>query len=116
MGSLRADQPAVPAERVRVGYVSGAHGLRGALRVRMDNPASEILQRGGQLYLSQSHGPAKYEIAQVQRASRGVIKIMLNGISAIEQAEGLRGAIVMVDASDLPAPAPAEFYYYQAIG
>jgi 16S rRNA processing protein RimM len=82
----------------------------------MDNPASQVLQRGRSLFLSQNQKSTKYEIAEVRRAGNGVIKLVLNAITAVEHAEKLRGAIVMVAESELPPPASAEFYYYQAIG
>jgi 16S rRNA processing protein RimM len=116
MGSPQHKSQPVPVELVRVGYVSGAHGIRGALRVRMDNPDSEVLQSLRELYLAKDQVSTRYDIAGVQRAARGTIKLVLGGINAVEDAENTRGAIVMVAASDLPPPAQSEFYYYQAIG
>lgn len=107
--------PAVP-ELIRVGYVSGAHGLRGALRVKLDNPDSVLLQRVQRLMLAQGGESVEYPVASVQPAGQGTFKLTLDGIDGAAQAAALRGAIVMVAAATLPPAAPGEFYYFQAIG
>jgi 16S rRNA processing protein RimM len=107
--------PAAP-ELIRVGYVSGAHGLRGALRVRLDNPDSVLLQRVQRLTLAQDGESVEYPVISVQSAGQGAFKLTLDGVSSVAQAAVLRGAIVMVAAAALPPAAPSEFYYFQAIG
>jgi len=107
--------PAVP-ELIRVGYISGAHGLRGALRVRLDNPDSALLQHVQRLILARGGENVEYPVSSVQSAGQGAFKLTLDGISDVAQAAALRGAIVMVAAAALPPAAPSEFYYFQAIG
>jgi 16S rRNA processing protein RimM len=106
----------VPPELVRVGYVSGAHGLRGALRLRLDNRDSDILHHVQRLTLAHCGAQIQYQVLRAQPAGRGTLKVALNGINAVDAAEELRGAIVMVAAADLPAPVSGEFYYFQAVG
>jgi 16S rRNA processing protein RimM len=106
----------VPTELIRVGYVAGAHGLHGALRVRLDNPDSVLLQGVQRLTLVRSHQSIEYAVAGVQTAGHGTVKIILDGITDANQALALRGTIVMVAAAALPPTAPGEFYYFQALG
>ncbi len=107
--------PSAP-ELIRVGCVSGAHGLRGALRVRLDNPDSALLRRVQQLTLARNGETVEYRITSAQSAGQGAFKVTLDGISGVDRAAALRGAIVMVAAAALPQTAPGEFYYFQAVG
>jgi 16S rRNA processing protein RimM len=106
----------VPTELIRVGYVAGAHGLRGALRVRLDNPDSILLRGVPRLTLVRSCQSIEYAVASVQAAGHGTAKIIVDGIADANQALALRGAIVMVSVAALPPAAPGEFYYFQALG
>ena len=101
---------------IRVGFVSGTHGLHGAVRLRIDNPDSDVMQRANRLTLIVGGMQRVYKVTAVQAANRATFRVTFDGIDAIEQAEALRGAIVMIDKSELPPTAPGEFYYYQAIG
>lgn len=103
-------------EMIRVGYVSGAHGLRGAVRVRLDNPDSVLLRCVRRLTLERNGEHIEYPVTSQQSVGRGVFKLTLGGISDVDQAAALRGAIVMVAAVELPPTNPGEFYYFQTIG
>jgi 16S rRNA processing protein RimM len=103
-------------EMIRVGYVSGAHGLRGAVRVRLDNPDSVLLRCVRRLTLERNGERIEYAVTGAQSASHGVFKLTLGGISGVDQVAALRGAIVMVAAVSLPPTNPGEFYYFQTIG
>ena len=101
---------------IRVGYVSGTHGLRGALRVRLDNPDSLLLRCVQRLTLVRDGESVEYRILGAQPAGRGTSKLTLDGVNDVAKAVALRGAIVMVAVAALPPAAPSEFYYFQAIG
>jgi 16S rRNA processing protein RimM len=101
---------------IRVGYVSGAHGLRGALRIRLDNPESTLLQRVQQLTLARDGESVKYPIIGVRAAGHGAFKVTLGGVRCAAEAAALRGAIVMVATSLLAPTTEGEFYYFQTVG
>jgi 16S rRNA processing protein RimM len=101
---------------IRVGRIAGAHGLSGALRMRPDNPDSEAFADTARLTLELGSERREYDLLGVSRAGGGMIRLILDGLSNADQADALKGAIVMIAASELPAPAPGEFYYYQAVG
>ncbi len=100
---------------VGFGRIVGAHGLRGALRVRPDNPDSEMegIQR---VFVESAGAPVERRVRSCARAGHGSLKLQLEGIQSIEQAEVLRGAQLYLAVSDLPAAAEGEFYYFQVIG
>ena len=111
----KGGKPGVPG-LVRVGSVSGAHGVRGALRVKMDNPESEILKHVESLTLAGRGVNAEHHLISAQPAGRGAVKVTLDGIASASIAAALRGVAVMVAAAELPPVAAGEFYYYQALG
>jgi 16S rRNA processing protein RimM len=115
-GAKGDEQPVAADELVRVGYVSGPHGIRGALRVRLDNPDSILPRYLQRLTLARNGETAEYRVTSAQSAGRGTYKIILEGISGFEDAAAQRGAIAMVPAAALPATGPKEFYYFQAVG
>jgi 16S rRNA processing protein RimM len=103
-------------ELIRVGYVSGAHGLLGALRVRLDNPDSALLQRLPRVTLVRDGVSTEYQVIGAQPSGRGAFRVCLEGVSGVDDAAVLRGAIVMVTVAALPPTTASEFYYFQAIG
>jgi len=103
--------------RLRVGVITGIHGLRGALRVRPDNPDSETLEQVRRVFLEDPAGAVReYRLLRAERFNRTVIRVMLEGVGDPDAAAALRGSTIAVAFEDLPAKAPGEFYHYEAIG
>lgn len=96
----------------------GAHGLHGALRVRPDNPESDTLVQVRRVFVEapESGTPREYRLAGAQRLNRTIFRVILDGLGDPAAAAALRGSTVAVALEDLPAKAPGEFYYYEAIG
>ncbi len=115
-GSNAAQQHRSIPQLIRVGYVCGAHGVRGAVRVHLDNPESTLLQRIPRLTLTHQGRSDEYQVAGTQSAGRGTVKVVLSGITRAEQAAALRGATVMLEAAALPPASPQEFYYFEVLG
>jgi 16S rRNA processing protein RimM len=97
------------------GRIVGVHGLRGALRVRPDNPESnpQLLER---LFVDREGTPIEHRVRSSARAGRGSLKLELEGIDTIEQAQALRGVDLYLAIDDLPPAADNEFYYFQVVG
>ncbi|HXN87549.1 MAG TPA: hypothetical protein VN867_15860, partial [Candidatus Binataceae bacterium] len=93
------------------------------MRFRPDNPDSESIHTLERIFLSdedaesgaaqQSH---EYQINKVTPLGRGTIRLMLEGIADVDQAEALKGKTVFADLRDLPPPEAHEFYYHEAVG
>jgi 16S rRNA processing protein RimM len=101
---------------LRIGRVTGLHGLAGALRVRPDNPDTEAFDRIQRVYLEINQTVGEYKIVAVRKINRSTLKIGFEGVVGADAAERLRGARVLVATSDLPPTGPGEFYYFQVIG
>lgn len=104
------------AEMVRLGRIAGAHGLRGAVRLRLDNPASESISNLSRITIELGNTRREFRILGVTRAGGGTMRVSLEGINDADAAAALGGGIAMVRAEDLPALGPREFYYRDLIG
>jgi 16S rRNA processing protein RimM len=103
-------------EFVAFGRIVGVHGLQGALRVRAENsesPDRELIKR---LFIDRDGTMVEYRVRSFARAGGGSLKVNLEGIDTIEQAQALRGLTLYIASADLPAPAENEFYYFQVVG
>jgi 16S rRNA processing protein RimM len=101
---------------IRIGRIAGPHGLRGALRLRPDDPDSQTIATLKRVFIEIGGETTEFRVAAASIAGRGAARIQLEGITSIDRAEALKGAAVMAAESDLPPPAANEFYYHQAVG
>ena len=113
-----------PARLVALGEIVGTHGVRGLLRFRLYDPASSLPPTGCTVYLTARPTPdgsvdtasARPVVLDVARPHGNVALIGIRETSSIEAAQPFVGHALAVDESDLPAPAPGEFYVYQLEG
>ncbi len=101
------------AERVLVGMIAGAHGVRGEVRIRSftDDPAA-VAAYGP---LSDESGQRRFALTVTGRSKGGVIA-RLQGVADRTAAEALKGLRLYVPRSALPAPAADEYYRVDLIG
>lgn len=102
--------------KVVVGLILKPVGLKGELKVRplSDNP--ERFEPGGRLWVDDPEcAPGGYEILSVSE-HKASLRVALEGISSVEQAERLRGRELYVPESEVPALPEGEYYHYQIIG
>lgn len=101
---------------LRVGRITGAHGLKGALRFRPDNPDSDTVEQIARVFIESAGHSREFRVTSVARLNATTQRITLEGVADPDVAESLKGAIVMVPAEEMPAAKSGEFYYYEAIG
>jgi 16S rRNA processing protein RimM len=123
LGLIANKLPEAQASLIRIGRITGAHGLRGGLRFRPDYPQSESIQTIERIFLadgdtaSEAAGNApEYRIVGISQLGRGTVRLMLDGITDANLAEPLKGKNVFADERDLPPPAGNEFYYRDVVG
>lgn len=110
-------EPENPPTLIRIGRIAGSHGLTGALRLKVDNPGSDILEKVSRVFVMRAGECAREcKLLSARRINRTTVRIALGGIDTPEGAEALRGAIIMVAMADMPPLGPGEFYYVQALG
>ena len=101
---------------LRLGHITGAHGLRGALRMRPDNPDSDTLANVAHVFIESNGKSQEYRLLDSRRINRSTTRIVLEGLDGPGAADALKGAAVMIAINDLPPARVGEFYYFQIIG
>jgi 16S rRNA processing protein RimM len=116
MDDARAASPS-GGQLLRIGRVTGIHGLAGAIRFKLDNPESPAFDVIKRVQLAIGAAPPRtYEVREVRPLNHGAVKLTLEGIRDPSAAEALKGAVVFADAADLPPADTGEFYYFEVIG
>jgi 16S rRNA processing protein RimM len=85
-----------PDDRVEIGIVARAHGVRGEVRVALHNPESDALERADTVFIGDR--PLAVESA---RPVAGAYLVRLEGVDDRDQADALRGQPVAVSRADL---------------
>lgn len=101
---------------IRIGIVSGTHGLRGAVKVRTDDPDSTTLNSIPRVFIDAGAGPLEHKIQTVAALGAGRFRIVFEGVADIDSAQALKTAIVMAARDELPPRGPAEFYFFEVEG
>lgn len=109
--SPRPPRPEPREGYIAVGYILGAHGLEGELKVDSlsDNPERF---RTGAVFRA---GDSSITI-QSLRAHRGALLLRVEGINTRDAAEELGGLLLEVPESDLGPLEQDEYYRFQLIG
>src|SRR5438132_1496534 len=85
-GSAPAEGLAPPTKRVCVGVVAGAHGVRGAVRIKSFTAEPKDVARYGPLEDEAGQRQFKLHLAG---AGKGVVVARINGVADRDQAEAL---------------------------
>ena len=98
-----------------LGYVAGTHGLRGDVRIKQHNEASELLFELAEVALRRDGELGVYELQSVRNAGKGLL-VHFAGVDSVEAANELRACEVCVPRSALPELEPGEFYHVDLEG
>lgn len=98
---------------VCVGVIVGAHGVRGAVRVKSFTAEARDVAAYGPL--SDEDGKRRFALTPIGEA-RGAVLATIAGIEDRNAAEALRGVKLYADRASFPAPAQDEFYQADLIG
>lgn len=99
--------------RVLLGHISSAHGIRGDVLVQSftDDP-SDIASYGS---LTDITGKRLFDIAQLRVTTKGVV-VRFVGVNDRSAAEALRGVELYVDRAALPSAGEGAYYHVDLIG
>src|SRR6266571_4687660 len=101
------------AKRVCVGIVTGAHGVRGAMRIKSFTAEPADVVRYGPL--EDESGQKQFKLHFVGTA-KGVVLAKVAGVVDRDQAEALRGLRLYLSRAALPPPGKEEYYHTDLIG
>lgn len=102
-----------------VGYVAGAHGIRGGLRVHVHDPDSDALAAGRAVQLwrdGSAVGVFTVVSADVVPGKASLRRVTLDGVTDRNRAEQLRGSELRIERAELPPLPDDEYYLADAIG
>jgi len=100
---------------LELGVVARAHGLHGAVKVQLHNPASTALEGMKQILLADGAGERLLGI-RVLGNSGGSVVLEVEGVADRDAAEALRGARLLIDREALPALEEGEYYWQDLLG
>ncbi len=106
-------------ERVALGRIVGAHGLRGQLRVRYFGGDPDHLTQISAVRIAESEDDPEaesYEVTEASAGRSGQVRMTLVGVENRDSAERLRGRLVVVEAAQLKELPAGEYYSYQLVG
>ena len=105
---------ATPDDLVLVGYVSGAYGLHGWVRIKPYASDAAALLSARRWWLDK---PTLHDVDMLQaKMHSGDVVAQLMGVSGREAAEALRGTAVQISRAHFPALSNGEFYWVDLIG
>ena len=100
-------------QRVLMCVITGAHGVRGRLRVKSFAAAEDGLTAYGPL--EDERGARRFELEPVG-AAKGVLIMRLKGIADRNAAEALKGMRLYLPRAALPEPGEDEYYHADLVG
>ena len=102
-----------PSDRVCLGVIAGAHGVRGEVRIESFTADPAALATYGPL--SDERGQRRFTLELVG-AKRGQLIARIAGIEERDAAAALTGLRLCVERCALPAPAHDEYYHSDLLG
>ena len=105
---------AVPDDLIQVGHVTGAYGLRGAIRVTPYSLDADALLNVKTWWLNK---PSLHAVTvRTAKFHSGDVTATLVDLNDRDLAEALKGATVQVSRADFPALTEDEYYWTDLIG
>jgi 16S rRNA processing protein RimM len=108
-------------EQVELGYVAGAHGLGGHLKIKLHDATTEALVPGVALsFRARGGGPLRRRAAlvdvEVDASGKVDVRVRVDGVNDRNAAEELKGTGLWIDRADLPELDDDEYYLHDLIG
>ena len=101
------------SERVCVGVVTGAHGVRGALRIKSFTADPAHVAAYGEVTVGEGEDSAALRITG---EAKGAVVAEMEGVSDRDAAQALKGKKLYVPRSALPQPQGDEYYRDDLVG
>src|SRR5690349_4166985 len=102
---------AADGKRIALAAVAGAHGVKGEVRLKLFADSPDSLKKHKKLFV----GGVERALVSLNAAGKAPIA-RFEGVADRTQAEALRGSLVEIDRSALPALDAGEYYHADLIG
>jgi 16S rRNA processing protein RimM len=108
----------IPSDLVIVGYVSGAYGLNGWIRIKPYSADADALLHAKSWWLGDPEQPQQLRDVDMMQAKNhsGDVVAQLVGVVGRDAAEALKGAAVQISRRRFPALSDSEYYWVDLIG
>lgn len=108
----------IPSDLVAVGYVSGAYGLHGWIRIKPYSADADALLYAKTWWLGNPELPLQLrDVDPMQvKSHSGDVVAQLVGVVGRDAAEALKGTAVQISRRHFPALSTGEFYWVDLIG
>lgn len=100
---------------VSLGAITRAHGLRGEVRVKLFNPASDLVLESRAVLLRRDGVVAERRIVAARR-ERDDVLLTFDGVASREAADAMRGYEVGLTRANLPELEEGEYYFVDLEG
>ncbi len=114
--AVGAGQPDRADGCIELGRIVATHGVRGELRLRLHNPASEVIGASSVLVLTGAAGDRQQRRVLSVRRHKHCVLLRFDGIDTATDAGALVGCAVLVPRAALPAPESGAVYHADLIG
>jgi 16S rRNA processing protein RimM len=98
---------------MEIGSIVGAHGIKGEVKVYPNSDFPERFTKSGERWLW-GNGDVEPRLVQLQKGyeipGRGLYVLQLDGLSDRNQAENLRGSMLILPITDRPKLSPGEYH------
>jgi len=101
----------LPADRITLAAVAGAHGVGGEVRLKLFAQGIESVKQHKAVEI----GGKSFAVASIREGGQGAI-VRLEGVSSRDAAESFCGQLVTVARSALPPLDEGEYYHADVIG
>lgn len=112
-GLLRKEDPVAKSDRVCVGAIAGAFGVKGEVRLKSFCSSPEDIAAYGPLW--SEDGSRCYSV-KLTRPVTGGLGARLSGVATKEEGDALKGVTLWADRDRLPSLPDDEFYHADLIG
>lgn len=102
---------------IELGVVRGAYGVKGWLRVAPYSQDADVLRNARQWWLKRKDAaePVGVRVQAVKPHGQGLIA-RWEGVDSPEQAEAIKGAVILVRRADFPLPGEGQWYWADLMG
>jgi 16S rRNA processing protein RimM len=114
ISSLHFEEIQAPAHFLEIGWISGASGLKGAVRVELRSGDTQTLDSITDFWLQHQNRWFVAPISGVAARSGGAV-VTFDGVVNRNQSELLRGARVCLARERLPAPEKDAYYWVDLV-
>jgi 16S rRNA processing protein RimM len=97
--------------RVALAAIAGAHGIKGEVRLKLFSDSADSIAAHKKLYV----GGAERRLLTIRESGKTAVA-RFEGVADRSAAEALRGSLVEIDRSALPALEAGEYYYADLMG